>query len=228
MDGNGRWARQRNLPIIAGHKAGAEAARDITKTAIEHGIKYLTLYTFSSENWHRSQEWIDDLFGLLRWYLRYEIASLHTNNIRLMSIGDRDRLPDDVRKLIHSAEEKTKNNTALTVVLALSYGARDEIVRATKKIINDIQNGKHLELTEDVFASYLDTKNVPDPDLLIRTSGELRLSNYLLWQLAYAEFIFIDMYWPDFTPAEFTKALYEFTNRQRRFGKNTSHYDTIP
>jgi undecaprenyl diphosphate synthase len=219
MDGNGRWAKSKSLPAIAGHKAGAEVAQQITEAAVDEGIKYLTLYTFSSENWFREQKWIDDLFGLLRWYLKNEIENLHKKNIRLKTIGDKNRLPEDVQKLITDAVDKTKDNTSLTVILALSYGSRDEIIRATSRIIDDARQGKIVHFDERIFESYLDTAGIPDPELLIRTSGEQRLSNYLLYQLAYAEFAFVDAFWPDFTPELFKATLNDFTQRQRRFGR---------
>jgi len=218
MDGNGRWAKKKNLPIIAGHKAGAEAARRITEAAAKHGVEFLTLYTFSTENWNRDERWISDLFGLLAWYLENEIKSLHKNNIRLKTIGDHQRLPLKIQKLIVKAEEKTKDNTGITVVLALSYTGRDEIVRAINKIIKDVQKGEIDSIDDKSFERYLDTYNIPDPELQIRTSGEKRISNYLLWQTAYTELVFDDVLWPDFTEEHFEKAIYEFKNRDRRFG----------
>lgn len=220
MDGNGRWAKKNNLSTIAGHKAGADATKRITEAAVACGVRYLTLYTFSSENWQRDQRWIDDLFGLLGWYLENEINYLNENNVCLRAIGDRSRLPQKIQKLLKNAEEKTKNNTKLTILLALSYSGRDEIVRAVNDIINDAKAGTLDTIDEQSFASYLDTKGIPDPDLLIRTSGEKRLSNFLLWQFAYSEFVFNDVLWPDFTKEHFEKALYEFKNRERRYGRD--------
>lgn len=220
MDGNGRWAKKNNLPTIAGHKAGAEAARRITQAAINHNVEFLTLYTFSSENWKRNESWISDLFGLLGWYLENEVKSLHENNICLRSIGDRARLPDKLQKSLVKAEEKTKNNTGITIILALSYSSRDEIVRAVNRIVKDVQKNKISSVDEQTFEQYLDTYGIPDPDLLIRTSGEQRISNYLLWQLAYTEFVFNDVLWPDFMETHFEKAVYEYKNRERRYGSD--------
>ncbi len=222
MDGNGRWAKKNNLPTIAGHKAGAEATRRITEAAFEYGVEYLTLYAFSSENWRRDQHWINELFGLLSWYLEHEITYLNEKNVRLRSIGDRERLPEKIRKLLNNAETKTKNNTGITILLALSYSGRDEIVRAANALIKDAKAGVIDNVTEQTFSAYLDTRDIPDPDLLIRTSGEQRLSNFLLWQLAYAEFVFDDIFWPDFTKEHFEKALYEFKNRERRYGRDVT------
>ena len=218
MDGNGRWAKKKNLPTIAGHKAGAEAARRITEAAAKQNVEYLTLYTFSTENWQRDERWINELFGLLAWYLEHEITFLCKNNVRFKTIGDRQRLPEKIQKLITKAEEKTKDNTGITVVLALSYSGRDEIVRAVNTIINDAKNGVIKSIDEKSFEDYLDTHNLPDLDLFIRTSGEKRISNYLLWQIAYTELVFEDVLWPDFTEEHFEKAIYEFKNRDRRFG----------
>lgn len=218
MDGNGRWAKQKNIPTIAGHKAGAEAARRITEAAAKQNVEYLTLYTFSTENWKRDERWINELFGLLAWYLEHEISILHKNNVRLKTIGDRKRLPEKIQKLINKAEDKTKDNTGITVVLALSYSGRDEIVRAVNTIINDAKNSIIDSIDEKTFEHYLDTLNLPDLDLFIRTSGEKRISNYLLWQIAYTELVFEDVLWPDFTEEHFKKAVYEFKNRERRYG----------
>ncbi|MES2607267.1 MAG: isoprenyl transferase [Pseudomonadota bacterium] len=218
MDGNGRWAKRKNLPTIAGHKAGAEAARRITEAAAKQNIEYLTLYTFSSENWRRDERWISELFGLLAWYLENEINHLHKKNVRLKAIGDRYRLPLQIQNLLTKAEEKTKDNTGITVILALSYSGRDEIVRAVNTIIKDAKSGVLDSIDDKSFEQYLDTTNIPDPDLFIRTSGEKRISNYLLWQIAYTELVFSDVLWPDFTEEHFEKAVYEFKNRERRYG----------
>lgn len=218
MDGNGRWAKKNNLPTIAGHKAGAEAARRITEAAAKHNIEYLTLYTFSTENWKRDERWINELFSLLAWYLEHEINYLHKSNVRLKTIGDRTRLPEKIQKLIQKAENKTKDNTGITVILALSYSGRDEIVRAVNTIINDARNGSIDSIDEKSFEHYLDTHTLPDLDLFIRTSGEKRISNYLLWQIAYTELVFEDVLWPDFTEKHFERAIYEFQNRERRYG----------
>ncbi len=220
MDGNGRWAKLRQLPTIAGHKAGAEVARKITECASKMGVQYLTLYTFSSENWLREKGWIDDFMGLLRLYLRNELRSLMTNGVRIQVIGDRTLFASDIQELIKDTEEKTKNNTAITVVLALSYGSRDEMVRAFKRLSNKVKTGEIDPDTikvEDISMS-LDTAHLPDPDLLIRTSGEQRISNFLLWQMAYTEFVFMPTLWPDFTQKDFESAINEYQQRNRRYG----------
>jgi undecaprenyl diphosphate synthase len=218
MDGNGRWAKNKKLPTIAGHKAGAEAARLVTESATKHNIEYLTLYTFSSENWRRDDNWIDDLFGLLEWYLKNEINYLHKKNVCFKAIGELTRLPQTIQKLIVKAQDLTKDNTGITVVLALSYSGRNEIVRAINAIIKDAKNNVIDEIDDTSFEKYLDTYMIPDPDLLIRTSGEKRISNYLLWQSAYTELVFSDVLWPDFTEEHFEKALNEYEKRERRFG----------
>lgn len=220
MDGNGRWARSRGLPIIAGHKAGAEMARKITECASGMGIKYLTLYTFSSENWLREKSWIDDFMGLLRWYLRNELKQLMANGVRIQVIGDRSLFPKDIQELIAETEQKTKDNQVITVVLALSYGSRDEIVRAFKKLAQKVkqENLDPSEITARDISANLDTIGLPDPDLLIRTSGEQRISNFLLWQIAYSEFVFVPSLWPDFSSDGFKRAVYEYQQRSRRYG----------
>ncbi|MBY0281794.1 MAG: isoprenyl transferase [Alphaproteobacteria bacterium] len=224
MDGNGRWAKSRNLPTIAGHKAGAEMARRITEYASKMGIKYLTLYTFSSENWLREKSWIDDFMGLLRWYLRNEFKELMRNGVRIQVIGDRTLFAKDIQELISETEEKTKNNTAITVLLALSYGSRDEITRTFKKLAHKVKAGDldPSEITVETISENLDTADFPDPDLLIRTSGEKRISNFLLWQMAYTEFVFVPDLWPDFSEEGFEKAIYEYQQRGRRYGLYTS------
>ncbi|MBY0462297.1 MAG: isoprenyl transferase [Alphaproteobacteria bacterium] len=224
MDGNGRWAKSRNLPTIAGHKAGAEMARKITECASKMGIKYLTLYTFSSENWLREKSWIDDFMGLLRWYLRNEFKALMSNGVRIQVIGDRTLFAKDIQELIAETEENTKNNTAITVVLALSYGSRDEIARTFKKLAHKVRAGdlEPSEITVETISKNLDTADFPDPDLLIRTSGEKRISNFLLWQMAYTEFVFVPNLWPDFSEEGFEKAIYEYQQRGRRYGLYTS------
>jgi len=220
MDGNGRWAKAKGLPTIAGHRAGAETGRRITERAAQLGVKYLTLYTFSSENWLRQKSWIDDLMGLIRWYLKNELKSLMKNGVRLRVIGQRDLLPPDIQTLIEQAEEQTKNNTTITVILALSYGARQELTHAMKSIAHKIAEGTlHTEdVTPALIEQNLYTTGIPDPDLLIRTSGEQRLSNYLLWQMAYTEFVFSPTLWPDFTADEFDRAIQTYQHRQRRYG----------
>ena len=220
MDGNGRWAKLRQLPAIAGHKAGAEVARKITECASQMGIQYLTLYTFSSENWLREKSWIDDFMGLLRLYLRNELKSLMANNVRIQVIGDRTLFAKDIQELIKDTEEKTKNNTAITVILALSYGSRDEIVRAFRRLAQKVKVGDidPDSIKDKDIAMSLDTAHLPDPDLLIRTSGEQRISNFLLWQMAYTEFVFMPILWPDFTIKDFESAINEYQQRNRRYG----------
>jgi len=225
MDGNGRWAKARGLPRLAGHKKGAEAVRRIVKNSGELGIKYLTLYSFSSENWNRPLEEISGLMGLLRRYLKSEIAELHGKDVRLKVIGNRSRLADDIVRLIEDAETMTERNTGLTLVLALSYGGRQEIAEAVRNIAKSTELGliKSEAIDEDVFSAYLNTASMPDPDLLIRTSGEKRISNFLLWQLAYAEMYFTDKYWPEFGKSDLVDAIEEFQKRDRRFGATTSN-----
>jgi undecaprenyl diphosphate synthase len=220
MDGNGRWARARGLPRTAGHRRGADSVRSAVETARELGVSYLTLYGFSSENWKRPAHEIDDLMGLLRLYLRSEIKELQRNGVRVRVIGDRKRLPADIVDLIEGAESGTLVNTALTLVVALSYGARAEITAAARRVAEHVKAGV-LEpdaVDEEWFESYLSTHGIPDPDLLIRTSGEQRLSNFLLWQCAYAELVFVDTLWPDFARDDFEGAVDEFRRRERRYG----------
>ena len=220
MDGNGRWAKARGLPRSAGHKQGAESVRKTVKGAISSGVSYLTLFGFSSENWKRPPDEIHDLMGLLRLYLKSEIKDLHKEGVRLLIIGDRENLDKDIIKLIQSSEEMTQNNTRLTLIIALSYGGRAEILHAAKQIAKDIAQGdlQISNIDEDALSERLFTKDIPDPDLLIRTSGEQRLSNFLLWQCAYTEFIFIDTLWPDFAEVDFENAIKVFQNRERRYG----------
>lgn len=229
MDGNGRWAANKDLPTIAGHRAGADTVRKIMHLAVERGIRYLTLYTFSTENWTRPKKWIEDLFGLLRHYLKNEISELKKSGVKLKVIGDVARLPQDIVNLIQQSEQETVENTKLTLILAISYGARDEMVHAVQRIAQKITNGE-LEVNEinaDLISENLYTSEIPDPDLLIRTSGEKRLSNYLLWQLAYTEFVFSNACWPDFGDLEFNLALEEFSKRKRRYGDFTTYQPTI-
>jgi undecaprenyl diphosphate synthase len=220
MDGNGRWAMARGLPRSAGHKRGAESVRKSVKGAILNGVSYLTLFGFSSENWKRPPDEIRDLMGLLRLYLKSEIKDLHKEGVRLLIIGDRVNLDKDIIEIIQSSEEMTKNNTRLTLIIALSYGGRAEILHAAKQIGKDIAQGdlQISDIDEDTLSERLFTKDIPDPDLLIRTSGEQRLSNFLLWQCAYTEFIFVDTLWPDFAEADFESAIKVFQNRERRYG----------
>lgn len=220
MDGNGRWASARGLPRTAGHKRGAEAVRRTVECARELGVSYLTLYAFSSENWKRPQGEVTDLMGLLRLYLRNEVRTLHKNGIRLRVIGDRSRLGPDIVALIEESEAKTAANVAMTLVLALSYGGRQEIVAAARALAADVAAGR-LELTqvdEEALSARLFTADIPDPDMIIRTSGEQRISNFLLWQCAYAELVFLDVLWPDFDRDDLIAAIRDFHGRERRFG----------
>ena len=220
MDGNGRWAQQRRLPRALGHKKGVEAVERAIDGAVEAGIPYLTLYAFSSENWKRPPDEVRDLMGLLRLYLNREVKRFHKEGIKLRVIGRRYMLEDDINRLIDEAEALTKNNTRLTLVIALSYGGRDEILDATKAIATAVVEGRESleEITEQRFMQALSTHSIPDPDLVIRTSGEKRISNFLLWQMAYSEFAFIDVLWPDFTKDHLFAALEDFYGRDRRFG----------
>jgi undecaprenyl diphosphate synthase len=220
MDGNGRWAKARGLPRIAGHRRGAEAVRRTVMAATEHGISYLTLFGFSSENWKRPTGEIDDLMSLLRVYLRGEIAELHQNGVRVRIIGERSRLAPDIVTLIVNAEELTRNNTRLTLIVALSYGGRHDIVQAAQRLAAEVASGrlKPDAIDETLFADYLFTTSIPDPDLLIRTSGEQRISNFLLWQTAYTELVFVETLWPDFGASDLEKAVREFHGRDRRYG----------
>jgi len=221
MDGNGRWAKKRRQPRLFGHKAGAESVRDIVETCREIGIEYLTLYAFSSENWRRPPQEVTGLMSILKNYLDSELQQMQINQIRLMSIGDRQRLPDTVRATLEQAIEATSGNSKLTLNLALSYGGRDELVRAVKKICTLCTEGELLpdQVTDSIIAENLDTGLMPDPDLLIRTGGESRLSNFLLWQVSYAEIYFTETMWPDFRKEVFIQALSEYQSRERRFGR---------
>jgi undecaprenyl diphosphate synthase len=220
MDGNGRWAAERGLPRAEGHRQGVESVRRTVEAATELGVTHLTLFSFSSENWSRPKQEINDLFGLLRRFVRRDLADLHKNGVKIRVIGARTGLDDDILRMLDDAIELTKDNTALNLTIAFNYGARDEITRAAERIAKDVQAGvlATADITPERFATYLDTAGLPDPDLLIRTSGELRLSNFLLWQLAYAEFVFVDVYWPDFSKELFEAAIAEYQRRNRRFG----------
>ncbi len=220
MDGNGRWARSRGLPRVAGHRAGAEAVRRAITAARANGVAWLTLYAFSSENWHRPAGEVTDLTLLLRHYLRHEVAELAAGGVRLSIIGDRARFGDDLQQELAEAERRTAQNTDFNLVMALSYGARNEIAAAARAAARLVAEGRLTpdQLDESVFAGLLSTAGMPDPDLILRTSGEHRLSNFLLWQAAYAEFVFLDVLWPDFTEADFATALAEYARRDRRFG----------
>jgi undecaprenyl diphosphate synthase len=220
MDGNGRWAQARGLPRVAGHRRGGEAARRAVEAAGQLGIAYLTLFGFSSENWKRPAAEVDDLMTLLRHYLRGEVAELHRNNVRVRVIGDRERLAPDIVTLITNTEALTADNKGLQLSVALSYGGRAEIVGAARRLATAAAAGRlaPADIDEVCFARHLLTADVPDPDLVIRTSGEQRLSNFLLWQTAYSEFVFIDTLWPDFTKSDLERAVSEFHGRQRRYG----------
>jgi undecaprenyl diphosphate synthase len=220
MDGNGRWAAARGLPRVAGHRAGVQAVRRAIETATTLGVEWLTLYAFSSENWRRPRSEVIDLTGLLRHFLKSEIAELREKGVRLRFIGDRARFERDIQIDLSQAERDTAHNRRLNVVIALSYGARSEIAAAARAAAEAVRAGvlDPASLDEDVFADFLSTTGIPDPDLIIRTSGEQRLSNFLLWQSAYAELVFQDVLWPDFGPDDFAEALAEFARRERRFG----------
>ncbi len=229
MDGNGRWARQRELPRIEGHRAGIRTVREIVEAAGDIGIGYLTLYTFSSENWNRPPGEVLGLMNLLAETLEREVPELHRNRVRLRTIGDTSILPRRNREALESAIAETSANDGLTLVLALNYGGRDEIVRAVRGIAEKVASGSldSARIAADTFSAELDTAGMPDPDLLIRTSGEHRLSNFLLWQLAYTELWITDVMWPDFSTAEFYTALESFVGRERRFGKTSQQISGV-
>lgn len=219
MDGNGRWAKAKGLPRSAGHQQGVETVKRITEEATRLGVQYLTLYTFSTENWNRPSDEVATLMALILDSLEEEIFM--KNNVRFRVIGDRNRLPEAVRNRLAQCEENTKGNTKMTMVVALSYSSRWEITQAAQRIAADVAAGRLRQeaISEDTVSQYLETRFMPDPELLIRTGGELRLSNYLLWQCAYAELYFCDTYWPDFDEADFREAIAQYQHRQRRFGK---------
>jgi undecaprenyl diphosphate synthase len=216
MDGNGRWAESRGLPRIEGHRRGVERSKEVVEVAAELGLKILTLYAFSTENWRRPSSEVATLMKLLELYLRKELGSMMRNNIAFKAIGDIWKLPDNIQAIIRETEEKTSLNKGMILIMALSYSGRNEILRAVKKML--FSGVKPEELTEKVFASYLDTAGLPSPDLIIRTSGEMRISNFLLWQAAYSEFYFTDSLWPDFSKEEFLLAIQDYQRRDRRFG----------
>jgi len=221
MDGNGRWAKKKRLPRISGHKQGINSVREITRVCGEIGIKYLTLYTFSTENWNRPQREVNALMGLLLNTINIEVQELNKNNVCLKTIGNVDQLPLKTKKGIEDGKELTKNNTGLKLCLALSYGSRQEIISGVKKISEKVKNGIMgiEQIDENSFSNELYTSEFPDPDLLIRTSGENRISNFLLWQIAYSEIYLTDTYWPDFREGELIKSLFDYQSRERRFGK---------
>ena len=220
MDGNGRWAARRGLPRIEGHRRGLEALRCAVRTALEFSLDYLTVYSFSAENWSRPFDEVQDLMGLLRRFIRKDLVDLHNSGVRVKVIGHRDNLQPDIRGLLEEAEALTRLNVKLTLVVAFNYGGRQEIVAAARVIARRFAEGKlrEGEIDAALLASYLDTTGIPDPDLIIRTSGEQRLSNFLLWQSAYAEFVFLPVLWPDFDRDAFADALTEYAARDRRFG----------
>jgi undecaprenyl diphosphate synthase len=220
MDGNGRWAAQRGLSRTEGHKRGVEAVRETVRAAAELGIEYLTLFSFSSENWSRPPAEVQFLFGLLRVFIRSDLATLHDEGVRIRLIGERMGIPADIAAMLDEAEKLTAANTAFTLIVAFNYGGRDEIARAVKGIARDAAAGTldPEKIDETTIASRLDTAGIPDPDLIIRTSGELRLSNFLLWQSAYAELVFLPIYWPDFNRAALHAAVNDYARRERRYG----------
>lgn len=220
MDGNGRWAKARGLPRVAGHKKGADAVRAVVETAPDLGVTHLTLFAFSSENWRRSDDEVSALMGLLRLYIRSELGRLAENGVRLSFIGDRSRLDRDLVALMEDAEQKTRTNPGLSLIIAINYGGRADLVQAAQALARQVAAGQRTadSLTEADLSGFLDTAGVPDPDVVIRTSGEQRISNFLLWQCAYSEFVFTDVLWPDFSPRELERCLSQFQSRERRFG----------
>ena len=220
MDGNGRWAARRGLPRVEGHRRGVEAVRRAVRSAIDLGVRYLTIYSFSSENWRRPAEEVSDLMGLLKRFIRNDLADLHASNVRVKIIGERHSLAPDIRALLNEAEELTRRNDRLTLVVAFNYGGRQEIVRAVQALARRVKAGvlDPDRIDAETIEAALDTDGIPDPDLVIRTSGEQRVSNFLTWQTAYAEFVFVPDYWPDFNHDTFQAALDEFYRRDRRFG----------
>ena len=220
MDGNGRWAAARGLPRGEGHRRGVEALRRVVRGAGELGVRYLTIFSFSSENWSRPAQEIGDLFGLLRRFIRNDLAELHRDGVRVRIIGERTGLEPDIIALLTEAEELTRNNTRMTLIVAFNYGSRQEIAQAAQRLAEDVAAGKldPKAITADALEAKLDTAGIPDPDLIIRTSGEQRLSNFLMWQAAYSEFVFVPVHWPDFDKAALRDAIDEYSRRERRFG----------
>jgi undecaprenyl diphosphate synthase len=220
MDGNGRWAAARGLPRAEGHRRGVEALRRTVRAAADIGISVLTIFSFSSENWTRPPAEVRELMGLLRRFIRHDLADLHKSNVRVRVIGDREDLDPDIRQLLEEAEDLTRANQRLTLVVAFNYGGRQEIARAARRVAAEVGAGRLTtqEVTAEVLGRYLDAADLPDPDLLIRTSGEQRLSNFLLWQAAYSELVFLPIYWPDFDRAALEGAIVEYRRRERRFG----------
>ena len=220
MDGNGRWAKSRGLPRVEGHRRGVEALRRTVRACGDLGIGYLTIFSFSSENWTRPAKEISDLMGLLRRFIRHDLADLHASNVRVRVIGERAGLDPEIGRLLTEAEELTAANTGLVLVVAFNYGGRQEIARAARHVAEEVAAGRLAPeaVTAEVLGRFFDAPDVPDPDLLIRTSGEQRLSNFLLWQTAYSELVFLPIYWPDFDRAALEKAIDEYRRRERRFG----------
>ncbi len=220
LDGNGRWAKKRGLPRTMGHREGCKVVEQTVEDAAKLGIRYLTVYAFSTENWKRSAEEVGTLMQLFRYYMKRLLKVAKANNVRVCMIGERSRFDNDIIEGINRLEEETRDNTQMTFTIAVNYGSRDEITRAVRHMLKDCQAGtlSPEQVSEETISGYLDTREIPDPDLLIRTSGEERLSNFLLWQLAYAEFYFTDVLWPDFNKAELEKAIEKYNSRDRRFG----------
>jgi undecaprenyl diphosphate synthase len=220
MDGNGRWAAARGLPRVEGHRRGVEALRKTVRAANELGISILTIFSFSSENWSRPPSEIRDLLGLLRRFIRNDLVDLHKNNIRVRVIGERDDLDPDIRRLLQEAEDLTRGNDGFTLVVAFNYGARQEIARAARRLVTEVAEGRLAAsaITPELLSRHLDAPDIPDPDVIIRTSGEQRLSNFLLWQSAYSELVFVPINWPDFDRAALEGAIAEYRRRERRFG----------
>jgi undecaprenyl diphosphate synthase len=223
MDGNGRWAKKQGSPRLFGHASGVNSVRDVTEAADDLGIKYLTLYAFSTENWNRPQEEVDGIMSLIAQTIESETPLLHEKNVRILRIGDFTRISDDINKRFEACMKKTENNTGLTLILAISYSSRWELTKATQDIANDLAQGliKKEDITEELISNYLCTKNIPDPELLIRTSGEYRISNFLLWQIAYSELYFTNVLWPDFRRKDLIESILDYQSRERRFGKTS-------
>lgn len=220
MDGNGRWAKSRHLPRVSGHKVGAERIEDILEESVDLGVRYLSLYAFSTENWKRPEDEVNNLMNLIVRYVSSKLEDFKKNNIKLLTMGDISKLPTRALKAVQKAKEETKDNNGLVLNIGLNYGGRDEIIIGMKTLFKDIQNNPDLinDLNSESFKNYLDTKDQPDVDLLIRPGGEKRISNFMLYQIAYSEFYFINCLWPDFTKEEYQKAIIEFQNRERRYG----------
>lgn len=218
MDGNRRWAKKRNLPSAVGHKKGVDALKSAMRACDDFGIKYLTVYAFSTENWNRKPEEVNFLMDLLGQTLKNELKEMHENNVVISFIGDTSKLSDKLQKILANSVETTKNNTGVNLQIAFNYGARDEITHAVKEIAQKFKDGKISEINEETITKHLYTKNIPDPDLLIRTGGEMRVSNYLLWQIAYSEFIVLNQFWPEFDKKLLADCILEYQKRNRRFG----------